>query len=187
MARGSDASRTQIIVAIIVTGGAILGALIANLDKILPRGAPQAAPSAPVAAAPRPGADGASGAVPVQGAERLSAMQEKAMNANADALGDIAAKIEGASNLNIAGEWQDTDGFHYRFRQDGPAYDFVQLRFGSQIGSGEGRIDGRTVSHRFGSTTASGTCTGRIAGGGKEISGTCRGESGASWPFRITR
>ena len=98
MARGADGGRTQIIIATIGFAGVIAAALIANWDKIFPKTAP---PEAAVAAnQAEPAAGPAPGAVPVDSVERMSAAQAKAMNANADAMEDIARKIEAANTNN---------------------------------------------------------------------------------------
>lgn len=99
MARGNDGGRTQIIIAAIGLIGVIAAAFIANWDKIFPR---DAAPAAPVAAGQvQPAA--VPGAVPVEEAERQAKAQAAVMNANADAMEDIAARI-GAASENQSGK-----------------------------------------------------------------------------------
>src|SRR5687767_7052010 len=99
MARGTDSGRTQIIIAAIGLTGVIAAAMIANWDKIFPGDPPPAAPV--VAGQAQPAA--VPGAVPVDAAERHARAQAAAMNANADAMEDIAAKI-GAASENQSGK-----------------------------------------------------------------------------------
>lgn len=97
MARGTDNSRTQILIAIIGLAGVILAAVIANWDKIFPGAAPPEAAATANQAAP---AGAAPGILPVGGVERQAAAQERTLNASTEALDDIAAKIEAANANN---------------------------------------------------------------------------------------
>ena len=96
MARRSRAHRLEITLALIAGAVAIITALIANLDKIVPRDPPPQPQAESRTQAPAPAGQPAGG-VPTEAVERLSNSQERALTDYANALDDISRKVEAAS------------------------------------------------------------------------------------------
>jgi hypothetical protein len=86
----------------------------------------------------------------------------------------------------IAGDWVDTDGFTYRFSQDGAKISYLQLQNDAQVGTGTGEFDGARLTYTYQAGTDSGQCTGQLAPDGTRIEGSCS-SGGHSWQFSITR
>jgi hypothetical protein len=168
----------QIIVALIGVTGVITAALLGNWDKLFPR------PSAPAVAVSQPVAAGGA----ATGVAAASTTQPQAEASDTAAPADVAPQAGDASVPSIAGRWSSSDGYTYKIEQTGSNFHYAITKQGVPSGTGQGRIDGRTLAYTYSGSGGAGRCQGELASGDRTISGRCTdGEDGSSWPFQVDR
>lgn len=101
---------------------------------------------------------------------------------------EVQAAPHGPGDIpDIGGAWHDSDGYSYRFSQDGDAFTYETTLKGQVVGSGAGTIAGTQLSYRYTQTGGGGgTCDARLSADAKTIDGRCR-DGGAQWEFSIQR
>lgn len=179
----ADASRTQVLIALISVSGVLGAAVIANSDKLF--GRPHEAP--PVATADQaPPVARTADTSPAPGPMTEAHTTRAAPTVRPPP--PAAAKPD--ATPDIAGAWRDADdGMRYVFTQKGSDYSYRAFDKGVDIGGGEGTLSGRAFSHRFKNNDGGeGACQGEFAPDGRDASGRCSPPDGSqNWLFSMSR
>lgn len=166
--RGKEDRRSwnpQVLAALIALVGVMFTAVLSNWDKLF--GLPKPSPTI-ASTQPKPVADS------VPSPEGLA--------------NSAKPPVPAAETPSLDGLWTDTDGYAYRFRQEGQAISYTQLLDGKPISQGDGTIDGRALRYAYRADGGQGRCSGTLSADGHRISGRCTDEGdGSSWSFAITR
>jgi hypothetical protein len=103
-----------------------------------------------------------------------------------------AAAAAAATPIDISGTWRDDDGYSYVIEQRGDRYHFTQYKSGAEVGTGDGHVDGKSLTHNFTATDPNtgapmqGVCNAQLSGDARQMGGLCRSGTN-SWPVSASR
>lgn len=85
---------------------------------------------------------------------------------------ETAGVATGPAPRAISGAWTDKDGDMLTIEQRGASFTVPRWSFDGYLG-GDGKIDGRTVTLDYRTTSTKGQCTGTLAADGRAIDLVC--------------
>lgn len=162
-----SSSNVAVIVAVIGVLGTISAAVIANWDKIVGSGSAE-----PVHVNQTPHNE----AAPLPSPDKVNVTPAQTANAPID----------------ISGTWRDDDGYSYDIRQTGDRYHLTQFLNGAEVGTGDGHVDGSSLTHDFTAINPltggqmQGVCNVQLSADARRMGGLCRSGT-TSWPVAAYR
>jgi hypothetical protein len=176
----ADASKTQVLVAVIGLTGVLGTAMIANWDKLFgDRQVAAVAGDREKASAPP-----AEATKTAEQVADIAAAQSTALKAEAARDEEEPETAGEAAVPDISGRWQDAQGMVYLVEQAGADYIYGQYYQNQLVQAGQGRISGSSFQAQSKGMLGEGVCEGEVRS--DLITGTCRNWEGSA-AVRLTR